>query len=104
MKMKIKQGAVFVVADSLVSSSKAVSAHTHFNKRVVECRLAAALIAENLGLLDRGHKAESTEGSEGEKGQGFRTIRQLEEALQDHPKGTLYTQGRHTGTQTHTKV
>jgi galactokinase len=72
-----------VVADSLVSSSKAVSAHTHFNKRVVECRLAAALIAENLGLLDRGHR----DGSEGEEGQGFRTIRQLEEALQDHPKG-----------------
>uniref|UniRef100_A0AAV1T6G2 Galactokinase n=1 Tax=Peronospora matthiolae TaxID=2874970 RepID=A0AAV1T6G2_9STRA len=40
----------FVVANSLVVAEKAVDADTHFNKRVIECALAAKLIAKKAGL------------------------------------------------------
>ncbi|KAG7386393.1 galactokinase [Phytophthora pseudosyringae] len=43
-------GVTFVVANSLVIAEKAVDAATHFNKRVVECALAAKLIAKKAGI------------------------------------------------------
>lgn len=35
----------FVIANSLTVSSKAVTATTNYNNRVVECRLAAVIIS-----------------------------------------------------------
>ncbi|KAG7395089.1 galactokinase [Phytophthora boehmeriae] len=43
-------GVTFVVANSLVVAEKAVDAVTHFNKRVVECALAAKMIAKGVGI------------------------------------------------------
>lgn len=37
--------AVFVIANSLEESNKAVTAKQHYNKRVLECRLAATILA-----------------------------------------------------------
>ncbi|OWZ09649.1 Galactokinase [Phytophthora megakarya] len=45
-------GVTFVVANSLVVAEKAVDAATRFNKRVVECALAAKLIAKKSGIED----------------------------------------------------
>ncbi|KAJ9512203.1 hypothetical protein QJQ45_012751 [Haematococcus lacustris] len=42
-------GAVFVIGNSLAVSNKAVGAHKRYNLRVVECRLAAAMLARELG-------------------------------------------------------
>jgi hypothetical protein len=42
-------GATFVVGNSLAVSKKAEGAHKRYNLRVVECRLAAALLAHKLG-------------------------------------------------------
>ncbi|KAJ9512435.1 hypothetical protein QJQ45_013006 [Haematococcus lacustris] len=42
-------GAVFVIGNSLAVSNKAVGAHKRYNLRVVECRLAAAMLARALG-------------------------------------------------------
>ena len=41
---------VFVIANTLVSADKHVTAPTNYNLRVVETRLAAALLAKKLGL------------------------------------------------------
>lgn len=43
-------GVTFVIANSLVVAEKAVSAATHFNKRVIECALATKLLAKRLGM------------------------------------------------------
>lgn len=43
-------GVTFVIANSLVVAEKAVSAATHFNKRVIECALATKLLANRLGI------------------------------------------------------
>ncbi|KAH7468996.1 N-acetylgalactosamine kinase [Phytophthora ramorum] len=43
-------GVTFVVANSLVVAEKAVDAATRFNKRVVECALAAKMIAKRAGI------------------------------------------------------
>ncbi|CAM6084485.1 unnamed protein product [Calypogeia fissa] len=40
----------FVIANSLTVSSKAVTAATNYNNRVVECRLAAMVLAVKLGM------------------------------------------------------
>ncbi|KAG6574574.1 galactokinase [Phytophthora cinnamomi] len=45
-------GVTFVVANSLVVAEKAVDAATRFNKRVVECALAAKMIAKKAGIDD----------------------------------------------------
>ncbi|ETO76139.1 galactokinase [Phytophthora nicotianae P1976] len=45
-------GVTFVVANSLVVAEKAVDAVTRFNKRVVECALAAKMIAKKAGIED----------------------------------------------------
>lgn len=42
----------FVVANSMVVAEKAVDATTRFNKRVVECALAARMIAKGEGVAD----------------------------------------------------
>ena len=50
--MQLPKGAKFVIANSLAESNKA--AGSEFNHRVVECRLAAVLIAKLLGLTHWG--------------------------------------------------
>jgi galactokinase len=46
----LPDGAIFVIANSLAVSQKAVSAAKQYNLRVVECRLAAALLGLRLGV------------------------------------------------------
>ena len=48
--VQLPKGAKFVIANSLAESNKA--AGSEFNHRVVECRLAAVLMAKLLGLPD----------------------------------------------------
>jgi galactokinase len=42
--------AAFVVAHSLATSNKADTSAAHYNMRVVECRLAAVVLAIKLGV------------------------------------------------------
>ena len=46
----LPQGVTFVVANSLTRSAKAEAAPRQYNMRVVECRLAAAVLGLKLGL------------------------------------------------------
>lgn len=46
----LPRGGVFVIANSLVTSNKYVSAGSCYNKRVVECRLAAQVIGTKLSV------------------------------------------------------
>ncbi|XP_020624383.1 N-acetylgalactosamine kinase-like [Orbicella faveolata] len=46
----LPDGIVFVIANSLVEMKKSATAGTHFNARVVECRLAAKVLAKESGL------------------------------------------------------
>ncbi|CAH3144648.1 unnamed protein product [Porites evermanni] len=46
----LPDGIVFVIANSLVEMKKSATAGTHFNARVVECRLAAKVLAKVSGL------------------------------------------------------
>lgn len=48
-QVNLPEGAAFVVADSSVVSEKQVTAATHFNLRVVECRMSALLLAKKEG-------------------------------------------------------
>jgi len=50
-KVALPAGCSFVIADSLTPSPKMLTLATRYNKRVVECRLAVALIQHNLGIL-----------------------------------------------------
>ena len=45
----LPEGATFVIANSLTESNKAETAAARYNMRVVECRLAAAVLAVTLG-------------------------------------------------------
>ena len=45
----LPEGAVFVIANSLTVSNKAETAAGRYNMRVVECKLAAAVLAVTLG-------------------------------------------------------
>lgn len=47
--MHLPAEATFVIANSLAESKKAVTADTCYNLRVVECRLAAIVLAVQLG-------------------------------------------------------
>ncbi len=47
--MQLPPGATFVIGNSLTVSNKAETADKRYNLRVVECRLAAALMAKGLG-------------------------------------------------------
>jgi N-acetylgalactosamine kinase len=49
MDVVLPPGATFVVANSLAVSDKAVGAHRRYNMRVIECRLAAIVLALALG-------------------------------------------------------
>eukprot|EP00199_Chlamydomonas_sp_CCMP681_P000663 CAMPEP_0119110478 /NCGR_PEP_ID=MMETSP1180-20130426/29909_1 /TAXON_ID=3052 ORGANISM="Chlamydomonas cf sp, Strain CCMP681" /NCGR_SAMPLE_ID=MMETSP1180 /ASSEMBLY_ACC=CAM_ASM_000741 /LENGTH=494 /DNA_ID=CAMNT_0007096833 /DNA_START=45 /DNA_END=1529 /DNA_ORIENTATION=- len=46
----LPEGATFVIANSLTVSNKAEGAHKRYNLRVIECRLAAAMLSHNLGM------------------------------------------------------
>ncbi|ONK61691.1 uncharacterized protein A4U43_C08F32570 [Asparagus officinalis] len=48
--VKLPAGGSFVIAHSLAESQKAVTAATNYNNRVVECRLAAIVLAIKLGM------------------------------------------------------
>uniref|UniRef100_A0A7C9CS37 Galactokinase n=1 Tax=Opuntia streptacantha TaxID=393608 RepID=A0A7C9CS37_OPUST len=48
--VKLPDGGSFVIAHSLAESQKAVTAATNYNNRVVECRLAAIVLAIKLGM------------------------------------------------------
>eukprot|EP01112_Ceratiomyxa_fruticulosa_P005420 TRINITY_DN1603_c0_g1_i10.p1 TRINITY_DN1603_c0_g1~~TRINITY_DN1603_c0_g1_i10.p1 ORF type:complete len:486 (+),score=80.06 TRINITY_DN1603_c0_g1_i10:670-2127(+) len=48
--VSLPQGACFVIINSLVDSTKVLTAATNFNLRVVECKLAAAVLAKYLKL------------------------------------------------------
>ena len=61
----------FVVANSLTPSPKIATLGTRYNKRVVECRLAVALVSLKLGLIP-----DASQDS-----QKFRTPQQLQVAL-----------------------
>jgi N-acetylgalactosamine kinase len=65
-------GGVFVIANSLTVSNKAETAHTRYNLRVVECRLAACVLALALGAAPDAARA-------------TRTLREVEPLL---PAGT----------------
>ena len=45
----LPEGAVFVIANSLTVSNKAETAAGRYNMRVVECKLATAVLAVTLG-------------------------------------------------------
>ena len=49
-RVELPKGAQFVILNSLAEANKA--AGSEFNQRVVECRLAAKLLAKKLGLAD----------------------------------------------------
>ncbi|KAF3330803.1 galactokinase isoform X2 [Carex littledalei] len=48
--VQLPAGGTFVIAHSLAESQKAVTAATNYNNRVVECRLAAVVLAIKLGM------------------------------------------------------
>ncbi|XP_058000872.1 galactokinase isoform X2 [Hevea brasiliensis] len=48
--VQLPTGGTFVIAHSLAESQKAVTAATNYNNRVVECRLAAIVLAIKLGM------------------------------------------------------
>ncbi|AES92002.1 putative galactokinase [Medicago truncatula] len=48
--VQLPAGGTFVIANSLAESQKAVTAATNYNNRVVECRLAAIVLAIKLGM------------------------------------------------------
>jgi N-acetylgalactosamine kinase len=66
--VRLPPGAAFVVANSLAVSKKAETADRRYNLRVVECRLAAALIARALG-------------AEPSAAAAVRTLREVEPAI-----------------------
>ncbi|KAK9792724.1 hypothetical protein WJX73_007552 [Symbiochloris irregularis] len=75
----LPKGATFVIANSLTVSAKAETAAARYNMRVVECRLAAMLLALKLGeSKESAHK--------------IKTLREVETLLQKHvsgPKGDV---------------
>eukprot|EP01111_Echinosteliopsis_oligospora_P015328 TRINITY_DN6030_c0_g1_i1.p1 TRINITY_DN6030_c0_g1~~TRINITY_DN6030_c0_g1_i1.p1 ORF type:complete len:465 (-),score=120.94 TRINITY_DN6030_c0_g1_i1:29-1423(-) len=48
--VQLPSDASFVICNSLVEATKYMTAGTNYNKRVVECRLAAAILAKKLGI------------------------------------------------------
>ncbi|KAL0042031.1 hypothetical protein WJX77_001255 [Trebouxia sp. C0004] len=62
----LPEGAVFVIANSLTVSNKAETAAGRYNMRVVECKLAAAVLAVTLGMSK-------------EKAIGVRILKEVEE-------------------------
>lgn len=48
--VRIPVGGTFVIANSLTPSEKAKTANVYFNKRVVECKIAAFVLGKALGL------------------------------------------------------
>ncbi|CAI9771113.1 unnamed protein product [Fraxinus pennsylvanica] len=48
--VRLPSGGTFIIAHSLAESQKAVTAATNYNNRVVECRLAAIVLAIKLGM------------------------------------------------------
>ena len=56
----LPQGVTFVVANSLTRSAKAEAAPRQYNMRVVECRLAAAVLGLRLGMTQVPLPAQAT--------------------------------------------
>lgn len=52
----LPQGATFVICNSLVESTKYMTAATNYNRRVFECKLSTAVLAKKLGLEWRNTK------------------------------------------------
>lgn len=49
--VKMEPKAAFVIANTMVTSDKHVTAPIHYNYRVIECRFASALLAKKLNLV-----------------------------------------------------
>lgn len=58
-------GAVFVISNSCVTANKYVSAGSCYNKRVVECRAAAMVLASLSGLDEVLNSMTRTSDSDG---------------------------------------
>ncbi|EFJ30960.1 hypothetical protein SELMODRAFT_144964 [Selaginella moellendorffii] len=89
-------GGTFVVANSLTESNKAVTAATNYNNRVVECRLAAIVLAVKLGTAaDEAIKSVSTLSDVEGLCEAYATSRDssdlllaIEDLLHEHPYTT----------------
>lgn len=80
--------AVFVIANSLVVSDKAVTAKTNYNLRVVETLVGARILAKRLGVaVGTDEKITLREvlgrlGGEGDKGENELTVEKLVDSLE----------------------
>lgn len=83
-EVPLPRGALFVVGNSLAVSKKAETADKRYNLRVVECRLAAALLARRLG-------------ASAEEAAAVRTLRDVEERVAEHGKGVLEAEAKEAG-------
>jgi N-acetylgalactosamine kinase len=80
-EVPLPEKALFVVGHSLAVSKKAETADKRYNLRVVECRLAAALLARRLG-------------ASAEEAAAVRTLRDVEERVSEHGQGLLAAEER----------
>jgi len=84
----LPSGATFVITNSLVESNKYVTAATCYNMRVVECRLAAAILAKKLHLSEW----ETVRKLNQVQHKSSKTLKQLSEDVEKNfKKRTLYT-------------
>jgi len=72
-----------VVANSLTPSAKVLTVGTRYNKRVVECRFAVALLAQRCGLCSDFLETP------------VKTFQQLQEAMQQTKEGMLKIVSEH---------
>lgn len=80
----LPEGIVFVIANSLVEMKKSATAGTHFNARVVECRLAAKVLA-NVSGLDWRSVRRLSEVQEGKKKSLNEMVEMVDSVLHTEP-------------------
>ncbi|EGC39234.1 hypothetical protein DICPUDRAFT_147991 [Dictyostelium purpureum] len=84
--VQLPKGVQFVICNSLVESNKVITGATNYNLRVVECRLAAVILAFHLGL-----KWESVRKLKDVQHIGNYSITQMVGFTEQHLKQTPYT-------------